>query len=255
MAQLQTDLVKRLQANDSQAWYELWDTFGPTIERMVHSIARRVFTQETVADLRQETLLRLSSEIGRFDHSRGVKFTTWLYGIARHVVLNELTFRNAKKRNSGVKPASIEAMEGFDPESDDVPVEFEASVFRAIVFKAVEIVQGRVDLMAFEAWQMKALDDKNGKDIASELGVSEPSISRYLRKVRDELRQEIARSVAAYTWTQSEEERVYASGLDKSEDDAFDEALMELYLQAEEERKTYHRMADTGRAMSGRMRG
>lgn len=253
MAQLKTDLVERLKANDSAAWYEFWDTFGPTVERMVSSIARSQFTQHTAQDLSQETLLRLSGEIGRFDSTRGVKFTTWLYGIARHVVLNEITFRNAKKRNSGKRPSSIDEMENFQPPADEVPEEFEASVFRAIVFRAVAVVRERVDLLAWDAYASKVFDGQSGKEVAEELGVSEPTISRYLRKVRDELREEIAIKVAAYTWDDNDPASVIASGLDRAEDESFDDALSDLYIKAEADRKKYHRVADTGRGLSGGM--
>ncbi|NUQ36106.1 MAG: hypothetical protein HUU29_14325, partial [Planctomycetaceae bacterium] len=123
MLNVNTDLLVRLKAKDASAWYELWEVFGPSIERIVGSIANRYFSQETVKDVSQETLARVYKEIARFDQKRGVKFSTWLYAIAKNVVLTELSRRNTQKRNSGEKPASLDGMEGFDPESDDTPVE------------------------------------------------------------------------------------------------------------------------------------
>ncbi|CAG0934210.1 partial ECF RNA polymerase sigma factor SigW, partial [Planctomycetaceae bacterium] len=86
MININTDLLGRLKKADSSAWYEMWEVFGPSIERLIGSIASRYFGQETIKDVSQETLARVYQEIGKFDPHRGVKFSTWLYAIAKHVV-------------------------------------------------------------------------------------------------------------------------------------------------------------------------
>lgn len=75
MITINTDLLGRLKRADSGAWYEMWDVFGPSIERMIGSIASRFFGQETIKDVSQETLARVYQEIAKFDPSRGVKFS------------------------------------------------------------------------------------------------------------------------------------------------------------------------------------
>lgn len=253
MLNVNTDLLLRLKANDSTAWYELWEVFGPAIERIVGSIANRYFSQETVKDVSQETLARVYKEIARFDMQRGVKFSTWLYAIARHVVLAELTHRSAQKRGGGMRPASIDDMEGFDPEADaELPVEFEASVFRAKVLKALRTVEARSELLEFEAYRMKLLDEMQGKDIADQLGVSEASVSRYLKRTRQSLREEIALAVATYSWTTEEEAEAASAGLEKADDDAFDSALADVFRSAEDDRRRFPHLGNTARALTGR---
>ncbi len=236
--ELSTNLLMRLKAKDHTAWYELWDVFGTSIERMVGSIARRYFGQETIQDIGQETLARVYAEIGRFDVTRGVKFSAWLYGIARHVVLTEITRRSAQKRGGGVRPISLSEDGVIEAASlEDAPADIEASVFRAKVVKAVREVEARTDQLAFESYRMKLLQGQSGREIADNLGVSEPTVSRYLRKVRDDLRQEIARAVAAYSWTPTEESQASDAGLDRLGAEEFDEALIAILIAAEEERR------------------
>src|SRR4029450_2389927 len=108
MVRVTTSFIDRLKGQDGQAWLELWDVFGPSLERMVASLSRAHFTPETRQDMRQETLLRAFEQIGKFDATPGVRFSTWLYGIAKHIVSEEVTRRSAQKRNRGVRPASLE---------------------------------------------------------------------------------------------------------------------------------------------------
>jgi hypothetical protein len=47
---INTDLLGRLKKADASAWYEMWEVFGPSIERLIGSIASRYFGQETIKD-------------------------------------------------------------------------------------------------------------------------------------------------------------------------------------------------------------
>ena len=101
MNPLTTRFVSRLRNRDEAAWFELWDVFGPVIRSQLHRWARGSVGQETVRDLTQETLAALSNSIDRFDPGRGVRFSTWLLSIAKHVLGDELDRRNALKRGGG----------------------------------------------------------------------------------------------------------------------------------------------------------
>src|SRR5262245_2344599 len=135
MVTLNTGLMQRLKERDSDAWLELWEVFGPAIERMVSSISRNYFSPDTVQDLRQETLVQVFDRIQGFDAARGVKFSTWLYAVARHIVCAELTRRNALKRNRGLKPLSLEEVVEPDGRAVSPAAEFERQIFRAKVYR------------------------------------------------------------------------------------------------------------------------
>ena len=106
-----TGFVGRLRARDPQAWFELWETFGPILRAQLRKWGRGRIGAETVQDLSQETLTALSQAIDTHDPSRGARFSTWLLAIARYTLGDEIDRRMALKRGSGVKPASLDDLD------------------------------------------------------------------------------------------------------------------------------------------------
>lgn len=249
MININTDLLSRLKKADSSAWYEMWEVFGPSIERLIGSIASRYFGQETIKDVSQETLARVYQEIGKFDPKRGVKFSTWLYAIAKHVVYSELTTRNAQKRGGGQKPMSLDDTLHEVAQSPPPDQEFEMSVFRAKVYRALKEVERQSEFQEFECYRLRLTRNMQGKDISNALGISEASVSRYLKRVRDDLRQAIGMAVAGYSWTDEESGQLGKSGLTSADDDAFDAALSDVYLADEKSRREYGKLQKTARSV------
>lgn len=238
MQTIDTQFLKRLKNKEDAAWFELWEVFGPALERMVERFARRCFTQETVRDVSQETLMRLAREIHRFDPDRGTRFSTWLFQIAHHVVCGEFAYRNAKKRGSGVRPDALDpavapAAEGVTP-----PEEYERAVFRAKVYRAMRLAEQRVDFLPFEVYKARILRGMLSKDIAAAMGISEPTVSRYLKKVRATVRETIQEVVAEFSFTTEETAEIGRANLDRG-DDGFDSALADIYAQEEQSRQGY----------------
>lgn len=249
MISINTDLLGRLKKADAGAWYEMWDVFGPSIERMIGSIASRYFGQETIKDVSQETLARVYQEIGKFDPKRGVKFSTWLYAIAKHVVYSELTSRNAQKRGGGARPMSLDDTLYEVSTTAPPDAEFEAAVFRAKVYRALKEVEKTADFTEFECYRLRLTDGAQGKEISDKLGVSEASVSRYLKRVRDQLREAVGQAVMGYSWTDDEKAEYKGSGLTNQDDEAFDAALSDIYLQDEQTRKDYGKLQKTARSV------
>jgi RNA polymerase sigma factor (sigma-70 family) len=242
---INTDLLGRLKKADASAWYEMWEVFGPSIERLIGSIASRYFGQETIKDVSQETLARVYQEISKFDPNRGVKFSTWLYAIAKHVVYSELTSRSAQKRGGGSRPMSLddtihEVSNGAAPD-----VEFEMAVFRAKVYRALKEVEKTADFTEFECYRIRLTKGVQGKEIADTMGVSEASVSRYLKRVRDQIREAVKIAVMGYSWTADEKNQFSDSGLTSTDDDGFDDALSDIYLIDEQTRRDYGKLQKT----------
>ncbi|MHC4472669.1 MAG: RNA polymerase sigma factor [Planctomycetota bacterium] len=233
-----TEFLKRLKGGDDAAWFELWEVFGPSLERMVERFAHRCFTPETVRDVSQETLMRLAREIHRFDPERGTRFSTWLFQIAKHVVSGEFTYRNAKKRGAGVRPGAIDPTAEPEGGHPGAPEEYERAVFRAKVYRAMRLAEQRLEFLPFEVYKAKILRGMMSKDIAKAMGVSEATVSRYIRKARDTVRMTIGEVVREYSFTEEEHDEVRRANLDR-DDDGFDTSLAEVYALEEESRKGY----------------
>jgi len=243
---LTTSFISRLRANDQAAWFELWETFGPVIRAQLTKWGRGRIGVETVRDLSQETLTALSNSIDRYDPGRGARFSTWLLAIAKHVLGDEMDRRMALKRGGGKSKASFDDSWMVADASRGVDKAYEDAVFRAKVEAAIRMVERDTEFTDFSIYRMRVLDGIPGKDVAVSLGVSEPTVSRRLTKVRDALRVRLQEVIATYSFTDDELAEGDRNGLvlnpktpggdaradrrpDKDSDSLFDEAIAEIY--------------------------
>jgi hypothetical protein len=136
--------------------------------------------------------------------------------------------RNAKKRGSGVKPLSLD--ERIDSKSAVLQVDeiFEQRMFGAKICAAIRRTETEVDFLHFQVWRMRVLDNKIGKEISTQLGISEPTVSRHVAKIRKHLRQTIMQVVMQYSFTPEEEGEASTAGL-AGNDTEFDAAVCETY--------------------------
>ncbi|MGD9791786.1 MAG: RNA polymerase sigma factor [Phycisphaerales bacterium] len=247
LSSLTTNFIGRLRANDQAAWFELWETFGPVVRAQLMKWGKGRIGAETVRDLSQETLAALSESIDRYDPTRGARFSTWLLAIAKHVLGDELDKRSALKRGGSQKNAEFD--ESWMSSSKMVPADeaYEAAVFRAKVEAALRMVEKATDFMDFSIYRMRVLEGQPGKDVAKGLGISEPTVSRRLAKVRTAVRERLVEVIATYSFTAEEREEATRNGvalnpkkassatdngtggLAEPDDVAFDEAICEIY--------------------------
>jgi RNA polymerase sigma factor (sigma-70 family) len=237
LTSMTTGFLRRLRANDEAAWFELWETFGPVLRAQLTKWGRGRIGHETVRDLSQETLAALSNSIDRFDPSRGARFSTWLLAIAKHVLGDEIDRRMALKRGGGKSNAELDESWMVAAAAERADQAYEAAIFRAKVEAAIRKVEKECDFTEFSIYRMRVFDGLSGKDVAAQIGVSEPTISRRLAKVRERLRTALAEVIATYSFTEEEHEEAERNGLvlnpkapcDKADDTLFDEAIGEIY--------------------------
>jgi len=241
LSNLTTNFVARLRARDEAAWFELWETFGPVLRAQLSRWGKGRIGPETANDLSQETLAALSDSIDTYDPARGARFSTWLLAIAKHTLGDEIDRRMALKRGGGRKAASLD--DAWMARSGDpaVDAEYEAAVFRAKVEAALRAVEREADFTDFTIYRMRVLDGVSGKEVAKQLGMSEPTVSRRLARVRDLLRTKLQEVVATYSFTEEELAEPERNGLSpnptKTDDALFDEAVAEIIHTQEELRR------------------
>jgi RNA polymerase sigma factor (sigma-70 family) len=230
---LTTSFISRLRAQDQAAWFELWETFGPVLRGQLTKWGKGRIGAQTVQDLSQETMAALSSCIDRYDPKKGARFSTWLLAIAKHVLGDEMDRRYAQKRGGNQRAAALdESWMGISaaPSADQ---EYESAMFRAKVEAAIRLTEKASDFTDFEVYRMRVLEGKPGKDVADALGMSEPTVSRRLAKVRDLLRGRLAEVIATYSFTDDEQAEPERNGLvldpNKANEAMFDEAIAEIY--------------------------
>lgn len=227
---LTTSFIKRLRDQDQAAWYELWETFGPVIRAQLGRWGRGYIGAETIRDLTQETLAALSNAIDRYDPARGARFSTWLLSIAKHTLGDEIDRRMAQKRNAGKRAASLDdsfmvAVGRASAQADDA---YHQGVFNAKVYSAIRRTEGESEFMSFSVYRMRVFDGLAGKQVAEQLGISEPTVTRHLQKTREVLRNRVRESIATYSFTPEELAEADQAGLGR-DDALFDEAVAEIY--------------------------
>ncbi len=241
LSNLTTRFVGRLQAQDPEAWFELWDTFGPVLRAQIGRWGYGWVGPETVQDLSQETLAALSNSIHRHDPSKGARFSTWVLAIAKHVLGDELDRRMAKKRGGGKRPTSLDESWSGSSKGPAPDADYEAAMFRAKVDAAVRKVERNSDFLDFSIYRMRVLDGRSGKEVAESIGLSEPTVSRRLKKVRDALREQVQEVLLTFSFTEDEVGEAVRNGLDlnptKADDSSFDEALADILHRQEEFRR------------------
>ncbi|MEQ8850374.1 MAG: sigma-70 family RNA polymerase sigma factor [Phycisphaerales bacterium] len=245
LSNLTTSFVARLRANDEAAWFELWEIFGPVVRAQLTKWGRGRIGVETVRDLSQETLAALSNSIDRYDPARGARFSTWLLAIAKHVLGDEIDRRMALKRGGGKANAEFDEAWMSQASTVGADEQYEAAVFRAKVSAAIKMVERETDFTEFSIYRMRVLDGQSGKEVAEAVGVSEPTVSRRLTKIRGVLRSRLREVIATYSFTEEEIAEAERNGLsltpnldsgdgaagdtDRAGDALFDDAIAEIY--------------------------
>ncbi len=242
---LTTGFIGRLRARDPSAWFELWENFGPILRAQIARWGRGRIGAETVKDLSQETLAALSSAIDRHDPSRGARFSTWLFAIARHTLGDEIDRRMASKRGGGRRPVSLE--DALEPSSVDggsgpgsrssgasAPgSSYEQDVFDAKVAAALRATERESGFDDFSFYRLRVLESRSGKEVAVALGTSEATVSRRVAAVRARIRARLFEVFSKYSFTDEEWAELQRNGLDpgpnKKDEASFDEALAEVY--------------------------
>jgi RNA polymerase sigma factor (sigma-70 family) len=233
MHQVDTSFLRRLRARDERAWFELWEAFGPVVRATIAKWGNGRLGEETLRDMTQETLAALSDSIDRFDPARGVRFSTWLLAIAKHVLGDEMDRRYAQKRGGGRRGTSLEE-EWMGESRERAPdAEFERRVLAAKIHAAVREAQRRSEFVHFEAYRMRVLEGKGGREIGLLLGVSEPTVTRHCQRVREALRDELRSAIEQWSFTDDERGEPADAGL-AADDAAFDDALGDIWRAQEE---------------------
>ena len=247
---LTTSFISRLRAREPQAWFELWENFGPILRSQLARWGRGRIGAETVQDLSQETLAALAGAIDRHDPSKGARFSTWLLAIARHTLGDEIDRRMAQKRGSGQKPASLDAAgdsAGLELAPDEI---YERAVFEAKVAAALRFAERDCGFVEFDVYRMRVLKGQTGKEVALSLGTSEATISRRLASVRQRVRDRLHEVFSKYSFTDEEWAELSRNGLElipnKKDEACFDEAVAEIYHRFTQSGEGEHGAGSTG---------
>jgi len=181
-------LLARLQdAGDEAAWVQFVGLYGP----VVFGFARKRGLQETdAADLTQEVFCVMATAAPRFayDRRRG-SFRSWLYTVARNELHDWLCRRERQCRGSGDSGvlALLEEQPAPENEQESWDLEYDRQLF-AWAVKQVRVAFQDSSWQAF--WQT-AVEGRDPKVVAEELGMSLGALYIAKSRIRARLKKEI----------------------------------------------------------------
>lgn len=176
-------LLRRLQSDDREiAWERFVDLYAPLI---FHWGKHHGLSVTDAADLVQEVLTTLVSQLPQFNYDPKQRFRGWL----RTVTLNRA---NDFHRRNALRPA-----DGMSETIDGVAIASEIDLFdqaeyaNYLVCRAMQIIKTEFSEHHWTAcWELVA-NGRSGKEIAAELGITQSAVyvakCRIMKRLRTEL--------------------------------------------------------------------
>jgi RNA polymerase sigma-70 factor (ECF subfamily) len=173
-AELDDLALRRAQQGERAALDQLVERYHP----MVHALVWRMACargESHVADLVQDSLIRVVQNIGRFDPAGPARLSTWILTITTRIVLNDR--RRPTSTDSKLEPAAC-----IDPATEVAERELGASIAKAVV----ELPEAQ--RIAFVLREYHDLDySEIAKALELDLGTVKSRIARARAAVRETL--------------------------------------------------------------------
>ncbi|WP_010581994.1 RNA polymerase sigma factor [Schlesneria paludicola] len=178
----------RLAPADPIAWAEFVKWYG----QKIYVWCRAWGLQEADAqDVTQDVFLKLSGRMKDFAYDPSLSFRAWLKTVTLHAWQDHIQ----KHRRSGQATGSdfvlnqLAAIEA----KDDLFQRMEDAAQQELLKEAAARVRLRVETRTWEAFQLLALQDRTGIEVAELLGMKVATVFVARSKVQRMLRDEIAR--------------------------------------------------------------
>jgi RNA polymerase sigma-70 factor (ECF subfamily) len=179
----ESDLVKRSQAGDTEAFDELVIRYRARVFSMVYNM---VHSEQDAWDLAQDSFVKAWKSIGRF---RGQSsFYTWIYRIVMNVTIDWLRKKQVKgggaEFDDAIQLTQVEPASKTIPKTEPLPHQaMERDEIRARIEKAISQLSPEQRAVIL----MKEIDDMQYHEIAEALGCSIGTVMSRLFYARKKL--------------------------------------------------------------------
>jgi RNA polymerase sigma factor (sigma-70 family) len=169
---------------------EAWDEFVEIYQPLVYRLARRKgFQHADAEELVQEVMIAVSRAVDRWvPDENQARFRTWLFRIARNMMINFLTRRKHQSLGTGNSAVSELLNQKCDPQSDE-STQFDLEFQREVFQWAANHVKDNVKPGTWEAFWLSSVDGLSIQDVAKQLDMTIGSVyiarSRVIFRLRE----------------------------------------------------------------------
>lgn len=187
-ANLETSLslLKRLklQPTDELAWREFVKRYG----KRILSWCRNWGLQDAdAADVTQTVLLKLARDIGKFDKQLG-SFRAWLKTVSHHAWYDLVNSRQHKMIKGGEQ---LEVKLNSEEARDDLARQVAAAWDQELLQFASDRVRLRVHPKTWQAFELTAIEELPGLEVADKLELNLPTVYKAKSNVSKMLQEEV----------------------------------------------------------------
>jgi RNA polymerase sigma-70 factor (ECF subfamily) len=182
-------LLRLRDPRDGAAWGEFVDLYAP----LVYGYLRKQGVQDAdAADLSQDVLAAVAGAVGRLDYDPGRgAFRNWLFTVVRRKLAN---WRRARKnRPEAGEGGATDRLLEQRPGPEGTQAAWEAEWEERVFAWACEQVRRDVAASSWQAFWQTAIEDRPGKEVAADLGLSVAAVYRARGRVLARLK-ELVRS-------------------------------------------------------------
>ncbi len=169
-----SQLMLAFQKGDRQAFDTLFRSYTP---RLMSFLTRMVRDRARAEELTQEVFVRIYQAAERYEPR--AKFSTWLFGIAHNLALNDLA-RAYRKREQPLEDVHIDTTADARPDAGE---QLEARRTSESLEKAI----GELPERQRSALLMRSVQGLGYEEIGEAMGTSVSSVKSMLHRAREKL--------------------------------------------------------------------
>ena len=183
-----TSLLLRLQRQDSDAWEQLVELYGPLI---FHWCKQCNLSSADAADVMQDVFVLVSRKVSQFERRGTGSFRGWLWTIARNRIRDLMRGRPNMEVAAGGSIAQMRMNQVVDgmKEADDEPT---AKIHgHQLLHRALDQIRVEFSENSWAAFWRNVVEGDPTSAIAEDLGITTAGVRQAKRRILRRLRQQL----------------------------------------------------------------
>jgi len=179
-------LLERIRdAADASAWEDFWRHYGAVIFQFAK---RRGCSDITAQDVVQDVMLEVfqDRDVFHYDPAKG-RFHDWLGGVVRNVVCRRR--RSPAERTRAVGGSSDRGLDDHPDLGAAMDDEWQELFDDGILAALLDIVRGEVSPATYQAFELTAIQEMPGTQVARLTGLSRNAVYQARKRVLERLRE------------------------------------------------------------------